>query len=71
MRPTSRGEDDVIRMVRAKLSPDVVITTIESNNFAFDLSPGGLIRLKETGVDDPAVADVVLDVDCTFAWDVS
>lgn len=44
--------DDVIRMVQAKLSPDIVITTIESNNFAFNLSPGGLIRLKETGVDD-------------------
>ena len=42
--------EDVIKMVRAQLSTSIIITTIESANFNFDLSPTGLIGLKEAGV---------------------
>src|SRR5689334_19249127 len=44
--------DDVIKMVKAQLSPSIIITTIDSANFNFDLSPAGLISLKDAGVDD-------------------
>lgn len=44
--------DDVIRMVRAKLSTGVIVTTVQSASFDFDLSPSGLIALKDAGVED-------------------
>jgi hypothetical protein len=44
--------EDVIRMVRAKLSTGVILTTVQSASFDFDLSPAGLIALKEAGVEE-------------------
>jgi hypothetical protein len=44
--------EDVIKMVRAQLSTNIIIATIDSANFNFDLSPTGLIGLKEAGVED-------------------
>jgi hypothetical protein len=43
---------DVIKMVQAKLSDAVVVTTIKSSSCKFDTSPGTLIHLKEAGVSD-------------------
>jgi hypothetical protein len=39
-------------MVRAQLSTNVILTTIDSASLNFDLSPNGLIGLKEAGIDD-------------------
>ena len=52
--PTGQAltNEDVIKMVRAQLSANIVIATIDSNNFNFDLSPAGLIGLKKAGVED-------------------
>ena len=44
--------DDVVKMVRAQLAASVILTTIQSASTRFDLSPAGLITLKEAGVED-------------------
>jgi hypothetical protein len=48
--------DDVVKMVRAELATRIIRTTIESSNAKFDLSPAGLIALKEAGVSDDLIA---------------
>ena len=52
--PTSQAltNEDIIKMVRAQLSTNIIIATIDSANFNFDLSPTGLIGLKAAGVED-------------------
>src|SRR5262245_108533 len=47
--------EDIVRMVRAQLSPNVIIATIDAAAPRFDLSPPGLIALKQAGVDDRVV----------------
>lgn len=47
--------EDVVKMVRAQLATRVIITTIESSQAEFDVSPAGLIALKEAGVSDELV----------------
>src|SRR5450432_1854000 len=42
--------DDVIKMAKAGLDDDVIISTVQANANAFDLSPDGLIALKKGGV---------------------
>lgn len=44
--------EDIIKMVKAQLSTNIIIATIDSANFNFDVSPTGLIGLKEAGVED-------------------
>ena len=46
---------DVVKMVRAQLATTIVRTTIEASNAKFDVSPAGLIALKEAGVGDELV----------------
>src|SRR5262245_20512990 len=52
--PTSQAltNEDIVKMVRAQLSPNIIIATFDSANFNFDLSAAGLIGLKESGVED-------------------
>jgi hypothetical protein len=47
--------DDVIKMVRAQLAAGIIETTIESSSAKFDVSPAGLIALKDAGVPDSLV----------------
>jgi curli biogenesis system outer membrane secretion channel CsgG len=42
--------EDVIKMAKAGLDDDVIISTIQANANTFDLSPDGLIGLKKGGV---------------------
>ena len=42
--------DDVVKMVRAQLASGIIVTTIESSSAKFDVSPAGLIALKDAGV---------------------
>jgi len=53
--PITLTNDDIVRMAQAKLPPHIIIATIESANLDFDLSPDGLIRLKESGVEDRVI----------------
>jgi hypothetical protein len=46
---------DLVDMTRAGLSEDLIISTIQSRGGRFDLSPGGLIALKQSGVSDRVV----------------
>jgi hypothetical protein len=42
--------DDVIKMVRAQLATGIILTTIDASNAKFDVSPAGLIALKDAGI---------------------
>jgi hypothetical protein len=42
--------EDVVKMVRAQLGTTIILTTIEASTAKFDISPAGLIALKEAGV---------------------
>lgn len=46
---------DVVKMVQAQLAPGIIRTTIESADCSFDVSPAGLIALKEAGVPDEII----------------
>lgn len=53
------NNQQVIEMVRAELSQDIIITTITScEEHDFDISPDGLIKLSRAGV-DPAIIRAV------------
>jgi hypothetical protein len=45
--------EDVIKMVRAGLSSSIILSTIDSaKTTKFDLTPDGLVSLKNAGIDD-------------------
>jgi outer membrane lipoprotein SlyB len=46
---------DLVEMTRAGIGDEVIISTIRSRGGRFDLSPGGLIALKQSGVSDRVV----------------
>lgn len=46
---------DLVEMTRAGCSEDLIISTIQSRGGRFDLSPNGLIALKQSGVSDRVV----------------
>ena len=46
---------DLVEMTRAGLSEDLIISTMQSRGGRFDMSPAGLISLKQNGVSDRVV----------------
>lgn len=46
---------DLVQMTNAGISEDVIISTMRSRGGMFDLSPAGLIALKQAGVSDRVV----------------
>lgn len=54
------NNDAVIKLTRAGLSDDLIITTINANAGAFDTSTDGLIALKKAKVSDKVVSAIVL-----------
>ena len=50
---------DVVGMVDAGLADHVIVATMRSAPNEFDLSPAGLIALKDAGVDDDIIAAMV------------
>lgn len=42
----------ILKMLKAKLSEDIIITKVRNSKTDFDLSTDGLIKLKEAGVSD-------------------
>lgn len=51
--PPPLGNDAVVRMVRARVAHSIVMTTVRiAPEVEFDLSPAGLIALREAGVHD-------------------
>jgi hypothetical protein len=46
---------DVIRLVRAKISDDIIMAKIRQSKTRFDTSTEGLVALKEAGVSDDLI----------------
>jgi hypothetical protein len=55
----SMSNDSVIKLVRAGLSDDLIISTINASPGAYDTSADGLIALKKAGASDKVVASIV------------
>ena len=53
------NNDSVIKMVKAGLTDDVIVATINATSGAYDTSPDGLIALKQAGVSDKVIAAIV------------
>ena len=53
------NNDSVVKMVKAGLSDDVIVTTINSSAGTYDASPDALIALKQAGVSDKVIAAIV------------
>ena len=49
---------DLVEMTRAGVSEDLIISTVRSRGARLDLSPSGLISLKQSGVSDRVVMAV-------------
>jgi hypothetical protein len=54
------NNDSVIKLVKAGLSDDLIITTINASPGTFDTSANGLIALKRAKVSDKVVAAIVV-----------
>ena len=52
------NNDAIVKMVKAGLSDDLIVTTINSSPGAYDTSADGIIALKAAGVSDKVVAAV-------------
>ena len=53
------NNDSVIKMVKAGLTDDVIVVTINASSGTYDTSPDGLIALKQAGVSDKVIAAIV------------
>src|SRR5579863_2070567 len=53
------SNDSVIKLVKAGLSDDLIISTINASPGAYDASANGLIALKSAGVSDRVVGAIV------------
>lgn len=56
--------DDVLRMLEAKLAPEVVVEKLKESSCDFDTSPAALGRLKEAGVPDALLLLMVMSPKC-------
>ena len=55
----SLKNEDVIRMTRAGLSSDVILAKLRGSNCKFDTSPSSLVAMKEAGVADDVLMEMV------------
>ncbi len=53
------NNDSVIKMVKAGLTDDAIVATINANPGAYDSSPDGLIALKQAGVSNKIIDAIV------------
>lgn len=60
MAQQSLNNESVIKLVKAGLSEDLVVATINSSPGVYDTSANGLIALKKAGASDKVVAAIVL-----------
>jgi hypothetical protein len=54
------NNDSVIKLVKAGLSDDLIVSTINASPGAFDTSANGLIALKQAGASDKVVSAIVM-----------
>ncbi len=55
----SLSNDAIVKMVKAGLSDDLIVTTISSQAGTYDTSTDGIIALKAPGISDKIVAAIV------------
>ncbi len=53
------NNDSVIKLVKAGLSDDLIVTTINSSPGAYDTSTDGIIALKTAGASDKVIAALI------------
>ncbi len=53
------NNDAVVKLVKAGLSDELVVTTISSQSGAYDTSTDAIIALKSAGVSDKVVAAII------------
>ncbi len=56
---TALNNDSIIKMVKAQLSDDVIVTTINASPGIYDTSPDALIALKQAGVGNRVIDALV------------
>src|ERR1035437_3964139 len=56
----ARNKDAIIKLVKAGLSDDLIVTTINAQPGNYDTSTDGLIALKTGGASDKVVSAIVL-----------
>ncbi len=61
--PAAMTNRDVIQLVKAKISDDVIITKIKQSKTRFDTSTQGLVALKQAGVSDQLISVMVGSAD--------
>lgn len=54
------NNEAVIKLVKAGLSDDLIVTTVNASPGTYDISADGLIALKSAGVSDKVVAAIVV-----------
>jgi hypothetical protein len=59
------NNDAVVKLVKAGLSDDLIVSTINASPGTYDTSANGLIALKSAGVSDKVVSAVVLKAPAT------
>jgi hypothetical protein len=59
------NNDAVIKLVKAGLSDDLIVSTINASPASFDTSADGLIALKTAGVSDKVVGAIVMKTNGT------
>jgi TolB-like protein len=53
------NNDTVVKLVKAGLSDDIIITTINASPGAYDISADGLVALKSAGASNKVIAAIV------------
>jgi len=53
------NNDSVIKLVKAGLSDDLIVTTVGASTGSYDISADGIIALKTAGVSDKVVSAIV------------
>jgi hypothetical protein len=54
------NNESVVKLVKAGLSEDLIVTTINSSSGTYDTSANGLIALKKAGAGDKVIAAIVI-----------
>jgi hypothetical protein len=57
--PAGIGNADIQEMVAAQFSDSTIISVIQANAVAFDLSPRALVALKNAGVSEPVIEAMI------------
>ncbi|MGD0731706.1 MAG: hypothetical protein ABR956_10610 [Terracidiphilus sp.] len=57
--PQALSNDSVIKLVKAGLSDDLIVSTIANSPGAYDVSPDAMIALKSAGASDKVVSAIV------------